>query len=116
MIRAAMLASLILAAALAAGVHLGAVGQAQGTAGSWAIGDANCDSSVNATDALLVLQLDANLIASLGCPANTDANSDGMTNALDAALILQYDAGLIGTLPPPRPHPTATPTPCPCGG
>jgi subtilisin-like proprotein convertase family protein len=64
------------------------------------VGDANCDGSVNAIDAALVLQYAAGLIGALPCAANADANTDGGVNAIDAALILQYSAGLIGTLPP----------------
>ena len=58
-------------------------------------GDANCDSSINGTDAALVLQLDAGLIDSVACPESADVNSDGVIDGLDAALILQMDAGLL---------------------
>jgi len=59
-------------------------------------GDANCDGSVNAIDAALILQLTASLLDALSCPANADVNGDGRADAVDAALILQYTAGLIG--------------------
>ena len=59
------------------------------------LGDSNCDGSVNAIDAALVLQLSAGLIGSPPCPGSADVNGDGSINAIDAALILQYSAGLI---------------------
>ena len=65
-----------------------------------ATGDANCDGTVDSTDAALVLQLDAGLITSLACQDAADVNDDGAVNSLDAALILQYDAGLIDSLGP----------------
>jgi len=58
-------------------------------------GDANCDGVVNSIDALLVLQLSAGLLDSLGCQQQADVNVDGRANAIDAALILQFTAGLI---------------------
>jgi hypothetical protein len=63
-------------------------------------GDANCDGSADSTDALLVLQRNAALLAFLGCPRAADVNSDLDLTALDAILILQFAAGLIDTLPP----------------
>ena len=62
-------------------------------------GDANCDGTVDSTDAALVLQYDAGLFASMGCQDAADVDGDGAVNSLDAALILQYDAGLIDSLP-----------------
>jgi len=59
-------------------------------------GDANCDGSINAIDAALILQLTASLLDTLPCPANADVNGDGRADAVDAALILQFTAGLIG--------------------
>jgi hypothetical protein len=64
-------------------------------------GDANCDGSVNAVDAALVLQYAAGLIGSEPCLAAAEVSSDGILNAVDAALILQYVAGLIPGLPVP---------------
>ena len=55
----------------------------------------NCDGASTAVDALLVLQLIAGVVPSLGCQAAGDANRDGTVNALDAAIILQFDAGFI---------------------
>ncbi len=59
----------------------------------------NCDSTVNAIDAALILQFDAGLLSSLPCSQNVDVNHDGHVNSLDALLVLKYSAGLIGTLP-----------------
>ena len=64
------------------------------------VGDANCDGTVNALDAALILQFSAGLLNSLRCPLGADANGDGTVNALDAALVLQFSAGLLRSLPP----------------
>ena len=64
------------------------------------VGDANCDGTVNALDAALILQFSAGLLNSLPCPMGADANADGTVNALDAALVLQFSAGLLRSLPP----------------
>lgn len=63
-------------------------------------GDVNCDSSVNAIDAALILQFGAGLVGALACQQDADVNGDGTINAVDAALILQFTAGLIASLPP----------------
>ena len=59
-------------------------------------GDANCDGATNAIDALLVLQLTADLLSVLPCPSNGDISGDTKITSVDAALILQVSAGLIG--------------------
>lgn len=63
-------------------------------------GDVNCDRSVNAIDAALILQYSASLLSSLSCQSNGDTNVDGRIDSIDAALILQLIAGLISNLPP----------------
>jgi hypothetical protein len=65
-----------------------------------ATGDASCDGMVNSVDALLILQLVADLLEAFNCPANVDVNGDGRVDAIDAALVLQFDAGLLDSLPP----------------
>jgi len=65
------------------------------------VGDANDDGTINAVDALFVLQYVADLIATLPDANNADANQDGEVDAVDAALILQYVADLLDQLPPP---------------
>lgn len=86
----------------------------QRSAGAQLVGDANCDGIVNPIDAALILQFDARIVGSLGCPAKADVNGDGTANALDAVVILQYSAGIIHSLPPsgatPTPTRTRTPT------
>ena len=62
------------------------------------VGDANCDGSVNAIDAALVLQFNAGLVGSLPCEDAADVNGDGDITSVDAALILQLTAGLLDSL------------------
>lgn len=64
------------------------------------VGDANCDGTVNAIDAALILQFGAGLIDALPCANLADANQDSDVTAIDAALVLQFTAGLLGNLPP----------------
>ena len=64
------------------------------------VGDADCSGSVDALDALVVLQFGAGLLGFLACLAEADANLSGAVDAIDATLILQFIAGLIGSLPP----------------
>ena len=52
-----------------------------------------------ASDALIVLQFDANLLDVIACQAAADANLDGHVNTRDAALILQFAARLVPQLP-----------------
>ncbi len=63
-------------------------------------GDANCDGSVDAVDAALVLQFSAGLLSSVPCAAGADVSGDGDITSVDAALILQFTAGLLDRLPP----------------
>lgn len=59
----------------------------------------DCNHSVLSTDALLVLQLSAQLIGGLPCAQYADVNGDGRIDTLDALLILQFAAGLIDGFP-----------------
>ncbi len=64
-------------------------------------GDANCDGSADSQDALLILQIGAELIERQGlrCLEEADVFPDGDLNSIDALSILQSAAGLIGALP-----------------
>lgn len=62
-------------------------------------GDASCNGLTDSTDALIVLQYDAGLLAAVACAEPADTNGDGRNDALDAALILQFVAGLLEHLP-----------------
>jgi hypothetical protein len=62
-------------------------------------GDANCDESVDAIDAAVILQNVAGLLLLLPCFEAADVNEDGFVNAVDASLVLQFTAGIIGSLP-----------------
>jgi hypothetical protein len=55
----------------------------------------NDNGSVDAVDALLILQFKAALIDSLPNEASADVNNSGEITSVDAALILQVEAGLI---------------------
>lgn len=63
-------------------------------------GDASCDETVDAIDAALVLQYEAELLSALACTEEADVNGDGDIDAKDALLILQFSAGLLPSLPP----------------
>jgi hypothetical protein len=43
----------------------------------------------------VILQHDAGIVATLGCPENADADGDGDIGPLDALLVLQFVAGII---------------------
>jgi len=58
-------------------------------------GDVNCNGSLQSTDAAIVLQLEAGLLASLPCEESGDLNHDGYVNSVDATIILQRVAGLL---------------------
>ena len=60
------------------------------------LGDANCNGTVNAIDAAIVLQINAGLLRAPSCATNADVNRDGSIDSIDAALILQRIARLIG--------------------
>ena len=59
------------------------------------MGDVNCNGEVNAIDAALILQREADLVPFLPCEENADVSGDGRINSVDAALILQREAGLL---------------------
>jgi hypothetical protein len=63
--------------------------------GGTLLGDANCNGTVNAIDAAIVLQITAGLIGPPSCAANADVSGNGSIDSIDAALILQRIAGLI---------------------
>jgi hypothetical protein len=56
-------------------------------------GDVNDDGTVNALDALAILQYSAGLTHDLPNLPSADVNGDGTVNALDALLVLQQGAG-----------------------
>ncbi len=59
-------------------------------------GDINGDGEINASDALMVLQIAAEIISVESTEAGSvDVNGDGVTSATDALAILQYAAELI---------------------
>lgn len=63
--------------------------------GATTLGDASCDSEVDAIDATLILQFSAGLLDSLPCSASGDVNGDGELTSVDAVLVLQFTAGLL---------------------
>ncbi len=84
------------------------------------LGDVNLDGSVDSTDALIVLTVDAGLPAASAdfCPMNYgDVNADGLANSTDALIILTYDVGYgVGALPVGEPveEPDLTAQPAGC--
>ncbi|MCH8008915.1 MAG: hypothetical protein IIC91_08615 [Chloroflexi bacterium] len=71
-------------------------------------GDANCDMTLSAIDATLVLQLEAGLVDDVPCSHIADVTGDGLVDSRDAVLILQFEAGLLFEVvhvdfPGPRP-------------
>lgn len=66
--------------------------------GATTLGDASCDSAVDAIDAALILQFSAGLLSNLPCPGGGDVNGDGEVTSIDAALVLQFTAGLLSSL------------------
>jgi len=62
-------------------------------------GDVNCNDLVDSIDALLVLQLIAQLVQSLECEFAADVNQNGVVDSIDVALLLQFVANLIPALP-----------------
>ena len=61
-------------------------------------GDVNDDGLVNSLDSLLILQLEAALIATLPNLPSADVNGDGVVNSLDSNFILQFVVGFIPSL------------------
>ncbi len=64
------------------------------------VGDVNCDGTIDAIDAALILQFDARLISQLRCQQNADVNHDHNINSVDALLVLDFIAGYLVQLPP----------------
>jgi hypothetical protein len=63
-------------------------------------GDANCDGSADAVDALLVLRAVSGLSGAADCAAGApDADCNGVVDAIDALALLRYAAGLEPALP-----------------
>jgi len=63
-------------------------------------GDADGSGTVDAIDAMVVLQRDVELIGDNQIELNAaDVDGDGTVNAIDAMLILQYDVELIESFP-----------------
>ena len=59
------------------------------------LGDVNDDSSVNSTDALIILSADVGVNVSSYCPMNCgDVNGDGNVNSTDALILLSFDVGI----------------------
>ncbi len=58
-------------------------------------GDVNCDMTLNAIDATLLLQLEAGLVEDFACMHLADVTGDGLVDSRDAMLILQFEAGLL---------------------
>lgn len=61
-------------------------------------GDVDCNGTVTAIDAALLLQLIAALTDTLPCEHNADVNSNAAIDAIDVTLILQFSAGLLASL------------------
>ncbi|MCH8161023.1 MAG: chromosome condensation regulator RCC1 [Chloroflexi bacterium] len=61
-------------------------------------GDVDCDGTVNAIDAVRILQATAGLLDRPLC-GESDINHDGVTDSIDAVLLLQFEAGLLEELP-----------------
>ncbi|MFN2174032.1 MAG: dockerin type I domain-containing protein, partial [Candidatus Promineifilaceae bacterium] len=62
-------------------------------------GDANRDSSINSTDALVILSYDVGLDVPYTIDACSDINGDGFVNSTDALAILSNDAGITVPFP-----------------
>ncbi len=58
-------------------------------------GDVNCDMTLSAIDATLLLQLAAGLVDDVACIHIADVTGDGLVDSRDAMLILQFEAGLL---------------------
>jgi len=77
------------------------------------LGDVDCDGSVTAKDASLLLQRSAGLLQEVACEKSDDVDENGVTDATDAAFVLQYVAALIPILPAPAVALANIPTQCP---
>ncbi len=62
-------------------------------------GDADGSDTIDSTDALWVLYVDAGVINAGDLHCNCDVNNDTLTDSTDALWILYYDAGVITEFP-----------------
>lgn len=95
-----ILAAVITGLALAAAPQHDAANYAQAVPDeptSWAWGDADCDLAVNSIDVALMLQHDADLIASLDCWVSADVDGNREVDSTDALHALWFHAGTSPT-------------------
>ncbi len=62
-------------------------------------GDADGNGTIDSTDSLWVLYVDAGVITTADLKCNCDVNNDTNTDSTDALWILYYDAGVISSFP-----------------
>ena len=67
--------------------------------GNVTYGDVNGDGKVDAEDAQLVLDYEAQCISALPFPAAADVSGDGVVDSNDAVLIIQFENGRFDKFP-----------------